>query len=225
MDDAADRRTRWLDAWLHTDLVGIPVALALVLIVGVCVALYLVLGDVGGLVVGKLLFALALGALFGGILLLNGRPGETTAGLAHAPLGGPRRVLVIANEALASESLCDEVRGRAANMPAEALIIAPVVASSPLHLLTDDVDAELRAARERLDDAVARLRRAGTRTSGQIDIGAPMQSLLDGMREFSPSEVLMLRGHERGWPEAECFAEHVTTDLGIPVLELEHAAA
>jgi hypothetical protein len=225
MGDAADRRKRWLNAWLHSDLVGIPVTLALVLIVGVCVALYLALGDVGGLVVGKLLFALALGALFGGILLLNGRLGETTAGLVHAPLDGPRRVLVIANDALASESLCDEVRGHAAEEPAEALIIVPVVASSRLHLLTDDVDAELYTARERLDDAVARLRRAGIRTTGQIDIGAPMQSLLDGLREFSATEVLMLRGHERGWRDAERFAEHVKSELGLPVLELELAAA
>jgi nucleotide-binding universal stress UspA family protein len=231
MTDATDRRKRWLDAWLHSDLVGIPVTLAVVLIVAVSVALYLVLGNVGGLFVGKTLFILALGGLFGLILLLNGRRGETTEGLPHVTIGAPRRVLVVANDGLPSNALCDEVSGHDRGPAQDAMIVVPVVASSRLHVLTDDIDAELRVAEERLDAAVERLRRSGIKATGHVDIGSPMQSLLDGLREFSATEVVMLRGHEHGWREAERFAEHVKTELGLPVFEIEanptstHAAA
>lgn len=231
MTNATDRRKRWLDAWLHSDLVGIPVTLAVVLIASVSVALYLVLGNVGGLFVGKTLFIVALGALFGLILLLNGRRGETTEGLPHVSVGAPRRVLVVANDGLPSNALCDEMRSHGRGPAQDAMIVVPVVASSRLHVLTDDIDAELRVAEERLDAAVDRLRRSGIKVTGHVDIGGPMQSLLDGLREFSATEVVMVRGHEPGWREAERFADHVKAELGLPVFEIEgaptstHAAA
>jgi nucleotide-binding universal stress UspA family protein len=231
MTDATDRRRRWLDAWLHSDLVGIPLTLAVVLIVAVSFALYLVLGNVGGLFVGKLLFILALAGLFGLIFLLNGRRGDTTEGLPHAPTGALRRVLVVANDGLRSNALCDEVCSHDRGSAQEVMIVVPVVASSLLHVLTDDIDAELRAAEERLDEAVERLLRAGIKATGHVDIGAPTQSLLDGLREFSATEVVMLGGNEHGWREAERFAEHVRAELGLPVFEIGasptcvHAAA
>jgi hypothetical protein len=118
-----------VDAWLHSDLIGIPFTLALVGIFVISVGLYLVIGKVAGLFVGKLLFPLALGGLLGLVLLLEGRRGETTEELPKAPSDGPRRVLVIANEGLQNPALGAELCDHRKRVVSEALIVAPVVAS------------------------------------------------------------------------------------------------
>lgn len=201
------RIKRWLDVWLHSDLIGIPFTLAVVAIIVVSVGLYLVLGKVGGLFVGKLLFILALGGLLGLILLLEGRRGETTEGVSKPRPDAPRRVLVIANEGLQNPALCAEVCDRGRERTAEALLVAPVVAASRLHALADDVDHELHDAEARLEAAVETLSRAGVKATARADIGEPMRCLVDGLREFPATEVVMLRGGEIGWEDAERFAE------------------
>jgi hypothetical protein len=218
------RIKRWLDAWLHSDLVGIPFTLAAVLLLAVSGALYLVIGKVAGLFVGKLVFILALGALLGLAVLLRGRRGETTEGMSKAPADGARRLLVIANEGLEDAALCAEVCERATDRATEAFLVAPVVPSSPLHALTDDVDRELLAADQRLGTALDTLRSAGVKATGRPDIGPPMRCLVDGLREFPATEVVMVRGGESGWRDAERFAERVKAELELPVTEVTLAA-
>jgi hypothetical protein len=209
-----------VDAWLHSDLIGIPFTLALVGIFVISVGLYLFIGKVAGLLVGKLLFPLARGGLLGLVLLLEGRRGETTEGLPKPPSDGPRRVLVIANEGLQNPlgaELCDHRK----RVVSEALIVAPVVASSRLHVLTDDVDQQLHAAHRRPVAALETLRLAGINATGHADIGQPISGLLDGLREFPAIEVVMLHGGETGWENAGRFAERVRTELDLPVTEVE----
>jgi hypothetical protein len=211
---------RWGRAWLHSDLIGIPFTLAVFAIIVISVGLYLVLGKVAGLFVGKLLFILALGGLLGLVLLLEGRRGETTEGVSKLPADAPRRVLVIANEGLQNLTLLAELCDHGKRVVSEALLVVPVVASSRLHALADDVDRELHAAQQRLDAGLDTLRRVGIKAAGHTDIGQPMSSLLDGLREFPATEVVMLRGGERGWEKAERFAERVRTELDLPVTEV-----
>ena len=215
------RSKRWLDSWLHSDLIGIPVTLAGVTVIAISVVLYLVIGRWGGLFVGKLLFVALLGGLLGLIALLGGRRGDTTASVRPVPAAGERHVLVIANEGLESEALCERICSDAHGRKGDALIVAPVVASSPLHALADDVDQELEAARLRIDDAMWKLRAAGMPAGGHADIGDPMTSLIDGLREFPATEVVMLHGGERGWSRADRFAERVRSELGLPVTEVD----
>ena len=223
MTRATQRMRRWGYAWVHSDLIGIPFTLAVFAIIVISVGLYLVTGKVAGLFVGKLLFILALGGLLGLVLLLDGRRGETTDGVSRAPAGASRRVLVIANAGLDDPALCALVRSFGRTAAVEAMVVVPVVASSRLHALADDVDDELAAAQNRLDDAVVALRRAGVEANGHVDIGAPMRCLVDGLRQFEATEVVMLEGGEPGWPDAERFAEHVKADVGLPVVEVETA--
>ena len=213
------RIRRWLDGWLHSDLVGIPFTLAVVAIVVMSGALYLVVGKVAGLFVGKLLFILALGGLLG-LILLRARRGESTEDMARAPAGGERRLLVIANEGLLNPALCAEVCDGRSNGTTEAFLVVPVIASSRLHALADDVDTELLRAEQRLDTALETLRCAGVKAAGHPDIGQPMRCLVDGLREFPATEVVMLRGGESGWEDAERFAERVTAELELPVTEV-----
>ena len=219
------RIRRWGWAWLHTDLIGIPVTLAALAIIVISVGLYLVTGRVAGLFVGKLLFILALGGLLGLILRIDGRQAETTEGLSRAADDEQRRVLVIANRGLGDPALCAAICNSDATGASEAMIVAPVVASSRLHALADDVDEELADAETRLDAALAGLGQAGVDAKGRVDIGAPMRCLIDGLREFPATEVLMLEGGERDWADAERFAERVRTEIGLPVTEIETSQA
>jgi len=219
MSPSTSRAKRWVRAWLHSDLVGIPVTLAACAIMAGSFALYLLIGRWAGLFVGKLIFITAMLGLFGLILLLEGRHGESTEAVAIAPLEGPRRVLIVANEGLEQPALCAEVcrpHGRAR----EAMILAPVVADSWLHQLTDDVDVELHRAQERVDAAVATLKEAGVDATGRVDIGSPMTCLTDGLRQFAATDVVMLANREPGWKDAENLAEQVKTDLGLRVTEV-----
>jgi hypothetical protein len=215
------RSKRWLDSWLHSDLIGIPVTLAAVAVIAISAALYLVIGKWGGLFVGKLLFVALLGGLLGLIALLSGRRGDTIASVRSVPASGHRHVLVIANKGLESEALCERVCSDANGHNGDAMIVAPVVASSRLHALADDVDQELEAARLRIDGALWKLRAAGMPAGGHADIGDPMTSLIDGLREFPATEVVMVHGGERGWPAADQFAERVRTELGLPVTQFD----
>jgi hypothetical protein len=102
------------------------------------------------------------------LFAIQGR-GKPPVRLGMAARGeGPRhRVLVIANQGLEDPALCAEVCRRSDRTATEAMILAPVVASSPLRELADDVDRELDLARRRLDAAVQSLHREGVTASGR----------------------------------------------------------
>ena len=213
---------RWVHGWLHSDLVGIPVTLAAFGIIAASAAPYLVIGRWAGLFVGKLLFILALGGLFALILLLEGRRGESTEAVQPAPPGGPRRVLVVANAGLQQAALCAEVcRPATRGQAHEAMIVAPVVASSRLRAIADDIDTELQTAHERIGAALATLRRAGVRAAGRADLGPPMRALIDGLREFPATDVVILRAGEKGWNDADTLAQRIKTQLGLHVTQVD----
>ena len=226
MTHSAHSRTRRFDGWIHSDLIGFPVTFAAVAIAAISFSLFLLIGKVGGLFVGKVLFIAGLGGLLALILLLEGRRGETTEAVAEAAPGDGRdRILVVANEGLESSMLCSELCARGGDGAGETMIVAPVVASSALRALADDVDEELRAAQQRVEVAIEVLRRAGVQASGHVDIGQPMQCLIDGLREFPATEVVMIEGGEHGWKDAERFAERIRTEIALPVREIGSAAA
>jgi hypothetical protein len=215
---------QWADAWLHSDLVGIPVTLALSGIIAVSVALYLVIGKWAGLFVGKLFFPLALAGLL--VLLVRwSRPDVTTdeiQAVAAAAATAPRRVLVLANSGLEQPALVAEVcrpTGRG-NAP-EAMIIAPVAATSRLHALADDIDTELQAAQKRVDTLVTSLRDAGISAAGRPDIARPASALIDGLREFAATEVVIVPSGEKGWKDANTLAQQIRSQLGLGITELD----
>ncbi len=210
---------RWADAWIHSDLVGIPVTLALSGIIAVSVAPYLVIGKWAALFVGKLFFPLALVGLL--VLLVRwGRPDVTTDGIQVAPATAPRRVLVLANSGLEQPALVAEVCRPDARGKAQAMIIAPVAAASRLHALADDVDTELQTAQQRVDAVVASLQRAGVNAAGRPDVARPASALIDGLREFAAGEVIIVQSGEKGWKDANTLAQQMRTQLGLGVTEL-----
>ncbi len=215
------RRSRFVHVFLHSDLLGVPITLAFLAIFAAGIGTFYFVGSLGGFV-----FIVLAGALLGLFLTLEGRNApETMEGITAGAADGRHRVLVIANAGLDDPALCAEVCQRGTEGETEAMIIAPVVASSPLHKLTDDIDSELGIAQERLDSALATLRSSGIAADGHLEVGDPMHSLLDGLRQFHATEVVMRSGGEAGWEDARTFAERVRNEVGLPVTEVDSASS
>jgi hypothetical protein len=214
------RLTTRLDRWLESDLVGIPATLYTFAVLAVSLAVFRFGGPIAGLVVAALLWIpMVLFAIQG-----RGKP-PVPLDVSAAAEGPLHRVLVIANEGLEDPALCQEVCRRSDRTATEAMILAPVVASSRLGGLADDVDAELQTATRRVHAAVAALQGEGVQASGRTDIADPMESLSDGLREFPPNEIVMLPGREAKWGAASDLAERVRSETGLPVTAVGPSAA
>jgi hypothetical protein len=205
---------------MGSDLVGIPVTLAAVAVVAITIAGFWLAGSVGGI-----LFAL-LG--LGLIWLLVVRPGsKPPAGATPSPpprrddaqAEGERLVLVVANHALAEPALADRLQlNRSGSV--RIRIVVPASPDSHLRRLADDIDEERRAATARMETLLTTLRAAGIDASGRVDDEAdPRSALADGLRQFAADQVVLVRGDERGWPEAAELASKLRRD-GVEVAEL-----
>jgi hypothetical protein len=220
-DDAAERAlgTR-VNRWLDSDLVGIAATVYGFLVLVLAFVVFRIGGGVGGMVV----IVVSWIPMFLFAIRGWGRPPARLP--MEIPPEGPRhRVLVIANQGLEDEALCDEVCRRTARTATEAMIVAPVVASSPLNKLSDDVDREMEVARRRLSGALDRLRAEGVEADGRVDITHPLDSLMDGLREYPANEIVMLPGGESGWEGASDLAERVRAETGLPVTAVNGSPA
>ncbi len=151
--------------WLDSDLVGIPATLYTFAVLAVSLAVFRFGGPVAGIVVAVALWIPM-------VLFAIREVGQPTASLEFTDQNeGPRhRVLVVANQGLEDPALCREICRREERIPTEVLIVAPVIASSRLRDLTDDVDRELDLARNRVEAALQTLSDAGVEGRGRADI-------------------------------------------------------
>lgn len=205
--------------WLQSDLVGIPATLYTFAVLAISLAVFGFVGPIAGLGAAVAVWI----PMFVFAIRERGRP-PARLDVASQTQGPRHRVLVIANQGLEDPALCREVCRRGERTATEVMIVAPVVASSRLHGLTDDVDRELDLARHRVDAALQVLDDAGVQASGRADTSEPMDSLLDGLREFPPNEVVMLPGRETRWEPAAALAQRVRTEVGLPVTEVSPSA-
>ncbi len=208
-------RRRRVNRWLESDLIGIAATAYTFAVLAISLAVFRFAGPLAGL-------GVAVAVWIPMVVFAIRERGKPPAPLDVGGRGeGPRhRVLVVANQGLEDPALSREVCRRGEHATTEVLIVAPVVASSRLGALSDDVDRALREARARVQTAVAILGAAGVRASGRADIAEPMGSLLDGLREFPPNEVVILPGRETGWESAGALAERVREEIGLPVTEV-----
>jgi hypothetical protein len=206
--------------WLDSDLVGIPATLYTFGVLAISLAVFRFGGPIAGLVVAVALWI----PMF---LFAIREVGQPPAALAFTgQIEGPQhRVLVVANQGLEDPALCDEVCRRRERIATEVMIVAPVVASSRLRDLTDDVDRELDLAKHRVDAALQTLRDAGVQARGRADISEPMDSVLDGLREFPPNEVVIMPGRETRWEPAGALAKRLRAEAGLPVTEVSPSCA
>ncbi len=110
-----------------------------------------------------------------------------------------KRVLVVANETLAGEELVDAVRGRAAEGPIRAMVIAPV--NDPRSGYVVYRNTRRASAGRRLDRMVAALRDAGIPAHGDVYEGGPVAAVRDVLAQ-EPIDELIVSTHPEetsGW--------------------------
>jgi hypothetical protein len=171
-----------IQLWLDSDVVGIAATLYGFLVLVLAFVVFRVGGGIGGMIVIVVSFIpMVLFAIRGW-----GRPPEHLE--MEVPAEGLRhRVLVIANQGLEDEALCDEICRRTERAGSEAMIVAPVVAHSRLAELSDDVDREMEVAEQRVESAQKRLREAGVKAEGRADIATRWNPLWTACASTHPT--------------------------------------
>jgi hypothetical protein len=136
------------------------------------------------------------------------------------PHEGVRRILVIANRTCPCPTLADEVARRASDAPTDVLVVAPALNSRLRHWLSD-VDDALTRAHERLDLAIAALRRRGVVARGEIGDADPLLAIEDALAGFPADEVVIatLPAGRSNWIERG-LVEKATARFGIPIAHL-----
>jgi hypothetical protein len=139
-----------------------------------------------------------------------------------------RRILVVANETVASSSVSEEVRYRAGGAGVEVMVIAPALTSSRLgHWLSSDLDRAREDAAARLEASVAALRAGGFDARGELGDSDPLQALDDALRLFQPDEVIISTHppSRSGWLERRVVKrarERYNVPITHVVVDLEH---
>jgi hypothetical protein len=103
---------------------------------------------------------------------------------------GERRILVVANETVGGNALCEAIHERAEQYRENVLVVCPAL-NSPLRQWASDEDPARAAAQERLERSLARLRELGVEARGEIGDTEPLQAIEDAMRTFGPDEVII----------------------------------
>lgn len=142
---------------------------------------------------------------------------EATAAVhPHGAPPGKRHVLVVANEALSGEALCERILGED-HERVEVDVLAPVL-TSRLHQGVSDIDRELEHARTRLGRSLAWAHEQGIVARGEVGDPSATTAIEDELRDFGADEVIVVT-HPR---ERETWQEHgelerLRRELDIPV--------
>jgi len=109
----------------------------------------------------------------------------------------PTRILVVANETVASDILHVAVRAQVHDEhSSQVLVVAPALNSRLRYWLSDD-DAARRAAENRLETCLDRLGSAGLDVEGVVGDADPIQAIDDALRAF-PADCIVVATHPEG---------------------------
>lgn len=126
-------------------------------------------------------------------------------------------ILVVANETLASRTLLDAVRERAAKSGDTNWIIAAPLAR-PSSGLVSYHDVARDATQHRVDEMVEHLRALGLTAKGEVMDPDPFSATMDAVGEFNPEEIIISTHPETrsGWLRRDLL-ERVANASGLPV--------
>jgi hypothetical protein len=99
-----------------------------------------------------------------------------------------RRILVVANEALAGDTVCDLIKQIAGH--ATVLIVAPALTSRSAFWASSDGRAR-RDAEERLAASLAILRQERIDAVGRVGDANPVLAVEDALRVFAADEIIV----------------------------------
>ena len=159
---------------------------------------------------------LTLAVVYAAFLRPRNEPRQRVAStLQHDP--NERRILVIANETVAGDTLREMIRQKSEGFRTNVLVVAPAQPSPLQHFASDDDPGRL-AARERLDASLAKLRAEGLSAQGQVGDPDPLQAIEDALRTFGPDEII-ISTHPEGrshWLERG-IVEHAQERFAVPI--------
>ena len=152
------------------------------------------------------------------VAFLRGRdepPPRVAPTLQHDP--GERRILVIANETVAGDTLHSMIREKGEGYRTNVLVIVPARPSPLQHFASDD-DPGRQTARKRLDASLAKLREAGLSAEGEVGDPDPLQAIEDALRTFGPDEIV-ISTHPEGRSHwlARGVVEHARERFAVPI--------
>jgi hypothetical protein len=134
---------------------------------------------------------------------------------------GARRVLVVADEAVAGAELRDKLVEHLGDGTGSVFVVAPALVHSGLKHTLGDVDGAIGPAGERLQRTLEELRGAGIEADGEVGDSDPMVAIQDEIQKFRPDQVLLVAHGEKDSDFAERgLLEQVQRDLDLPVVEL-----
>ena len=122
----------------------------------------------------------------------------------HMGSAAERRVLVVANDTLAEETLLSEVERLASVPGTHVLLLVPALISSGARL-TGAVDSPLDQARVRLKTALDRVGHDLV-VAGEISEADPLEAIEDAFATFAPDEVIVSTRWERDRERARAAA-------------------
>ena len=128
--------------------------------------------------------------------------------------GGPKNVLVVANETVVDDPLLDRIRERAARGPASFLIISPQ---------SDPNQADHPEADRRLRRALTILRADGIEVHGQVAHPDPYTAAVQAVEDERTDEIIVstFAPEKSGWLRRDLI-ERLRKQTGLPV---EHVMA
>lgn len=132
------------------------------------------------------------------------------------------RVLVVADALVPGEKLREAIEERCSGCRAEVFVIAPALNSVLGHWLDDDRGAQAEAS-WRLAVEIDELSSLGLDVRGAIGMDDPVQAMLDALRVFNATEVIVVTLDADGsnWLEHEMI-ERMRSCTELP---LTHIAA
>jgi nucleotide-binding universal stress UspA family protein len=134
-----------------------------------------------------------------------------------------RASLIVANQTLTSQSLSEAIAERLAEGPLQAYVVVPLVPVGGR--LTWDERASVDAARERLDEVLARLRELGVEADGEIGDRDPVSAVRDALRGREVDEIIVStlpRGLSR-WL-GEDVPSRLRDSVSVPVVVVTQVA-
>ncbi len=130
--------------------------------------------------------------------------------------GGPRKILVVANETLTGDELLDAVRTRA-DADTIVVVIAPVNAPREGYVVYDNT--RRAAAGRRLDRTLTGFREAGIAATGHVVDNDPLTAVKDAIVIEEPDELIVSTHPEAtsGWRRRNLLEEIRKAAGEIPV--------
>jgi GABA permease len=128
------------------------------------------------------------------------------------------RLLVVANQTVAGQALLEEIRNRSRGRDSEVLVVTPALVGSRAAHWASDLDEGIDLARERMEQSLVAIRKAGLEARGEVGDSDPNLAIEDALRLFPADEIVIstLPPEKSRWLE-HGVVRRTREEVGLPV--------